>query len=66
MVCDATFRITNLVAKWPGSVHDSRIFRDSALATKLENGMIFVINGTYNIVILLIIVTILDLYTKCI
>ncbi|KAG2459842.1 LRRK2 kinase, partial [Polypterus senegalus] len=27
MICDADCLITNLEAKWPGSVHDSRIFR---------------------------------------
>ncbi|XP_053378145.1 putative nuclease HARBI1 [Mercenaria mercenaria] len=40
MVCDARFRITNMVAKWPGSVHDSRIFRESELCRKFENGEI--------------------------
>ncbi|XP_061167465.1 uncharacterized protein LOC133176350 [Saccostrea echinata] len=37
-VCDATFRITSICAKWPGSVHDSRIWRESALCQKFENG----------------------------
>ncbi|XP_045213390.2 putative nuclease HARBI1 [Mercenaria mercenaria] len=37
MVCDARFGITNVVGKWPGSVHDSRIFRESELCRK-ENG----------------------------
>ena len=27
MVCGPHFRISNVVAKWPGSVHDSRIFK---------------------------------------
>ncbi len=27
MVCDSMCHITNVEAKWPGSVHDSRIFR---------------------------------------
>ena len=40
MVCDASFRILNVVAKWPGSVHDARIFRESRLCQVLENGNI--------------------------
>ena len=31
MCCDSSFRITNVVAKWPGLVHDSRMFRNSVL-----------------------------------
>ncbi|XP_052813301.1 putative nuclease HARBI1 [Mya arenaria] len=38
MVCDAKLRFMNVVAKWPGSVHDSRIFRESCLASELEQG----------------------------
>ncbi|KAL3871268.1 hypothetical protein ACJMK2_039275 [Sinanodonta woodiana] len=38
MTCDYKFRITNCVAKWPGSVHDSRMFRESQLCTAFENG----------------------------
>ncbi len=30
--------ITNVEAKWPGSVHDSRIFRESHLCTLFERG----------------------------
>jgi hypothetical protein len=40
MICDAQFRITNCVAKWPGSVHDSRIFRDSHISVAFEDGML--------------------------
>ncbi|XDV21828.1 hypothetical protein PO909_026848 [Leuciscus waleckii] len=36
MVCDSMFHITNVEAKWPGSVHDSRIFRESHLCTLFE------------------------------
>ena len=25
-ICDAAYIITNVEAKWPGSVHDSRIY----------------------------------------
>ncbi|KAK4871968.1 hypothetical protein RN001_016092 [Aquatica leii] len=37
-VCDASLKITNIVARWPGSVHDSRIFNTSLLRAKLEAG----------------------------
>lgn len=38
VVCDATLRIMNIIARWPGSVHDSTIFNDSPLCTELEVG----------------------------
>ncbi len=38
MVCDSMCHITNVEAKWPGSVHDSRIFRESHLCTLFERG----------------------------
>ncbi|XP_046346885.2 putative nuclease HARBI1 [Haliotis rufescens] len=38
MCCDANFCITSCNASWPGSVHDSRIFRTSALCRQFENG----------------------------
>ncbi|XP_013383007.1 putative nuclease HARBI1 [Lingula anatina] len=37
LVCDHAFVVTNMVVKWPGSVHDSRIFRQSNLCRHLEN-----------------------------
>lgn len=39
MVCDAKFIITNVVAKSPGSCHDSRIFRESQLCENFETGI---------------------------
>lgn len=39
MICNARYKIINCVAKWPGSVHDSRIFRDSHISVAFENGM---------------------------
>ncbi|XP_045194322.2 putative nuclease HARBI1 [Mercenaria mercenaria] len=38
VVFDDTDRITDVVARWPGSTHDSRILRESALSTILEGG----------------------------
>ncbi|XP_059377162.1 putative nuclease HARBI1 [Carassius carassius] len=38
MIGDADCIITNVEAKWPGSVHDSRIFRASSLSHQLAQG----------------------------
>lgn len=38
VVVDASCQIRNVVARWPGSTHDSRIFTESALSAKLANG----------------------------
>ncbi|XP_056589454.1 putative nuclease HARBI1 [Triplophysa dalaica] len=38
MVCDSMFHITNVEATWPGSVGDSKIFRESHLCTLFERG----------------------------
>jgi hypothetical protein len=35
MICDADRVAVNLVAKWPGSVHDSRIFRTSTIGREM-------------------------------
>ncbi|XP_039503140.1 putative nuclease HARBI1, partial [Pimephales promelas] len=40
IICDATHIITYVEAKWPGSVHDSRIYRESTLSNRLERGEI--------------------------
>ena len=37
-VCDANRCFTNIVARWPGSTHDSRIFDNSVLRDELEAG----------------------------
>jgi hypothetical protein len=34
--CDAHERFTSVVAEWPGSVHDSRIFRNSSVKNTLQ------------------------------
>ena len=38
IVCDSWGRVTNLLVQWPGSVHDSRIFKNSALYNDLSSG----------------------------
>jgi len=38
-VCNANLEITDIVARWPGSVHDSTIFHNSRLRANFENHM---------------------------
>ncbi|XP_045106664.1 putative nuclease HARBI1 [Portunus trituberculatus] len=40
VVFDAKYRIIDLEAKWPGSVHDSRILNESGLKTMFETGVV--------------------------
>lgn len=40
IVCDAKYHILNVVARWPGSTHDSRILRMSRLGQAYEDGMV--------------------------
>ena len=40
VTCDADCRITNIVARWYGSAHDSRIFNESRLKADFEAGRI--------------------------
>jgi hypothetical protein len=37
VVCDADLIFTNVVVRWPGSVHDSRIFSNSEICARLIN-----------------------------
>ena len=37
VICDADLTIVNCVVKWPGSVHDARILRESALYADSES-----------------------------
>jgi len=39
-ICDANLMFTNVVARWPGSVHDSRIFSNSEICARLANNEI--------------------------
>ena len=36
VICDASMKITNIVARWPGSTHDSRILENSRILDTLE------------------------------
>lgn len=38
IVGDTSYRIRNIVARWAGSTHDSRIFNESVLKSNLEDG----------------------------
>ena len=38
IVCDSWGTVTNLIVQWPGSVHDSRIFKNSPLYNELCSG----------------------------
>ncbi|KAK0144667.1 putative nuclease HARBI1 [Merluccius polli] len=37
-ICDAAYIVTNVEAKWPGSVHDSRIYRECRLSNRFARG----------------------------
>ncbi|XP_027012741.2 putative nuclease HARBI1 isoform X2 [Tachysurus fulvidraco] len=38
VICEATQITTNVEAKWPGSVHHARIFRESSLCQTFQQG----------------------------
>ena len=38
IICDATYIITNVEAKWPGSVHDSQIYLECSLSNRFARG----------------------------
>jgi hypothetical protein len=39
VICDASLRIRNIVARWPGSTHDSHIFHSSRVRHDFEIGI---------------------------
>lgn len=38
VICDHNYVIQDVVARWPGSTHDSFIWRNSSIKTRLETG----------------------------
>ncbi len=38
MICNASRVVTNTIIRWPGSVHDWRIFRLSNIGMRLDQG----------------------------
>jgi len=38
VICDHNYKIQDLVAEWPGSCHDSYIFRNSGICRRFEQG----------------------------
>ena len=38
MISDCNLRFLNVVVRWPGSTHDSRIFENSAVCYRFEGG----------------------------
>lgn len=48
-ICDHELKLTNVVVRWPGSTHDSRIFENSNICAKFErreiNGILLGDNG---------------------
>lgn len=39
IVTDANLKISNIVARWPGSAHDSTIFNNCRLKEEFDNNM---------------------------
>ena len=38
LICDAKLRFLNVVARWPGSTHDSFIFQNCSVGRRLQAG----------------------------
>ena len=40
IICDAQMQLTNIVARWPGSTHDSYILSNSMVGNRLQAGTV--------------------------
>ena len=40
IICDAQMQLPNIVARWPGSMHDSYILRNSVVGNRLQAGTV--------------------------
>ncbi|MBN3303577.1 HARB1 nuclease, partial [Amia calva] len=40
IICDAQMRLTNIVARWPGSNHDSHILKNSMVGMRIQAGRV--------------------------
>ena len=38
VICDAKLSLLNVVARWPGGTHNSFIFQNSCVGTRLQEG----------------------------
>lgn len=47
IICEADFRFTDLVVKWPGSTHDAFIWRQSGINQMIDSGEIATVNGWF-------------------
>ena len=36
-MCDADMKVVDVIAKWPGSVHDARMLRESSIFERMES-----------------------------
>ena len=46
-ICDHKLKFIDIVANWPGSTHDSSIWRQSGINQKITSGEIPIVNGWF-------------------
>jgi len=55
IICDAQMRLTNIVARWPGSTHDSYILTNSMVGMRLQAGCAmggFLVSDAFKVMVL--------------